>query len=1026
MSHSSAKSRLFTTLKRSRNTSPTSPNIDEYATAGSFSLNNDQLINSTVNMGEDNSTRDFPLNYNEHPSYNAPSANNSGSDGSTGMSIEVGRGAKRTGGTPDQSLSGNPVFSFGNDSEYQLMYTPGGPEDPRMVAPRQGSRLSSNLLKQASVRKANGALKPSGALRRDAGAKQREFSPAVDKMTAQSNMTGQTNITGQSDMTLEVEEYEEATATFSSRNTRFTRSTYQAAPTRLSGAHVAKTTPSRPAVNNATAQAAIYTANSFMLPDLPNITELVSEVRANGSALNRSSPNGTVLHHVSAKPRTQMVTPSLPSQHSGVDNVPVTYDDKAILASLQCLQQRVAELEMEKLETSRQAEEYENDIIDLQSQLAAERRRPDSAHGSDIEESRINKARMEKTRLQASLTAAHDKLIRAKSQNSLSEASAKEAMREREELEMEVKTLTLWREQLEPMVQKLKKEKENLGLTVLRTLKQKEDAEEDVKGLEVKLEGARSDNSELRAENEHFRQGYAKLQEKHEDAKAANASLRSQVTGLMRVVEDMEAQKVGKMQQAGIQLEAQRVRNREERHQQKAMRALSKEERRQESNKKVQDFTCDSFRTKDLDLARDSSRTKDPSIVISGPPPRSRKEPRAAAVREASMKTHDVFKDMHLPGPVKETAHENENADFTVLSEFSPEEEAELRKKIEEEHMARRKSRKSQASQIVHDDTVQPGDSWISQKPMNATEQQRQFEDLHVSQPNEDEVAALLDDTLDGLPSYRSATDVAELRQKIEEEHMARRKRNNSAPETRGDDTLHSNGSGMLPRKSSLRDVNAKGDDGTGRLSLLGLGNTDPLRATKKVVVQSPHTSDGSVLPHQPDETGDLSFLSNTSRRRHRRSASEEGMTSAFIVPDITFHGSGPLPTTTELSKTCIHHNAASCTVCDPGNADITIPVPVPVTDREVPEDPDVTSATIRPSQPPPVALAKVIKNLEDEITHLKLQLHTQQERYNKHNPALSQRQRLITHSRMQRLTAEIELRSVQVYNLYDVLEGQK
>jgi len=100
--------------------------------------------------------------------------------------------------------------------------------------------------------------------------------------------------------------------------------------------------------------------------------------------------------------------------------------------------------------------------------------------------------------------------------------------------------------------------------------------------------------------------------------------------------------------------------------------------------------------------------------------------------------------------------------------------------------------------------------------------------------------------------------------------------------------------------------------------------------------------------------------------------------------------------------------------------------MPVPVTDREIAQDPDMTSATIRPSQAPPLALATVIKNLSDEITHLKLQLHAYQRRYHAHDPALSKRQRVATKSKIERLTAEVEKRSDQVYALYDVLEGQK
>ncbi|KAF2765885.1 hypothetical protein EJ03DRAFT_330563 [Teratosphaeria nubilosa] len=262
------------------------------------------------------------------------------------------------------------------------------------------------------------------------------------------------------------------------------------------------------------------------------------------------------------------------------------------------------------------------------------------------------------------------------------------------------------------------------------------------------------------------------------------------------------------------------------------------------------------------------------------------------------------------------------------------------------------------------------------------------------------------------LLSLQDPLEVANLRKKLEEEHMARKDRRSiSNPENvhqnPREDTGRSTNRDVI-RKSSLKDVTAALENVTGRLSLHG----DAAEAKKTVRVQSP----------QQTEEGDTSILSNISRRR-RRAASQEGMTSAFILPDITF-SSHQLPDFN--AKPCIPHSSASCTVCHPADDKIEIPTPIPVTDRPTPEDPDITTATVRPAQPPPLALASVLKQLEDEITHLKLQLAEHQRRYHQHDPALSKRQRLITKSRMDNLTKQIETRSDQIYALYDVLEGQK
>ena len=148
-------------------------------------------------------------------------------------------------------------------------------------------------------------------------------------------------------------------------------------------------------------------------------------------------------------------------------------------------------------------------------------------------------------------------------------------------------------------------------------------------------------------------------------------------------------------------------------------------------------------------------------------------------------------------------------------------------------------------------------------------------------------------------------------------------------------------------------------------------------------------------------------------------------MTSAFILPDITLHtGPGAQATMAETVGDISHENL-NCTVCpsqDSQDKEVTIPLPVPVSEREI----DDTNATIRPSQSPPVALATVLKQLEDEVKHLKLQFQSYEKMYNKHDPALGRRKRLAVKEKMDSLMVEIERRSDQIYALYDVLEGQK
>ncbi|WQF87402.1 Putative cep57 centrosome microtubule-binding domain, PPC89 centrosome localization [Colletotrichum destructivum] len=82
--------------------------------------------------------------------------------------------------------------------------------------------------------------------------------------------------------------------------------------------------------------------------------------------------------------------------------------------------------------------------------------------------------------------------------------------------------------------------------------------------------------------------------------------------------------------------------------------------------------------------------------------------------------------------------------------------------------------------------------------------------------------------------------------------------------------------------------------------------------------------------------------------------------------------------------------------------------------------------ATMRPSQPPGNALAKVIKGLEDELEHMRMEHAKMQARYDRHNPALAESKRKQLKVNIDANMNAREVKSAQIYALYDVLEGQK
>jgi hypothetical protein len=143
------------------------------------------------------------------------------------------------------------------------------------------------------------------------------------------------------------------------------------------------------------------TAQSFMLPDLPNLTELVSGTYKDGTPV--FSRSGKARSRFNTASSARRSAPNQPN-FARVAGIPIPEEEKAILASLQLLKDKVAQLEQEKAEADHKIDDYEVEVMELRSQLEAQSnfRRSDSALGSTDEEAGGNKRtnwQIEKTRM---------------------------------------------------------------------------------------------------------------------------------------------------------------------------------------------------------------------------------------------------------------------------------------------------------------------------------------------------------------------------------------------------------------------------------------------------------------------------------------------------------------------------------------------------------------------------------------------------------------------------------------------------
>lgn len=277
--------------------------------------------------------------------------------------------------------------------------------------------------------------------------------------------------------------------------------------------------------------------------------------------------------------------------------------------------------------------------------------------------------------------------------------------------------------------------------------------------------------------------------------------------------------------------------------------------------------------------------------------------------------------------------------------------------------------------------------------------------------------------------SFLDSSEVAKLRRTLEQERIERKQRQ-TTPEKQAEEPIVSSApsgrldgavEASLPRKSSMKDVTSR---------------SIPQSETH----QDFPLGDNTESQRRHSET---SILNARSRRRLKA----EDLTSAFIVPDITIRQ--PMMETKEIPKLSeenkailndlVHHESRNCTVCKlngchsstceqrgASHQAFAILKPVPASERQSASVPYEEEPTMRPSQPPALALATVIKGLEDEIAHLKIELAKYQALYNGHDPAISKRKRKSVLQKIEVLIQSIDVKSDQIYSLYDVLEGQK
>lgn len=307
------------------------------------------------------------------------------------ISIEVGRGPSKPARRLDDSR--NSIMSFENSVrssspairlDYPTSHTP---KSAIRSAPRRA--VSESLRKDAQLRRAGLAQKEAALdaqISKNRKDQRRTLSemhakvrdnydgsfvgderPAAVAATARPTRFGNANISGQIADAVE-RASQEAYAKEARRGK--TPATTRNAP--ANGTHTTNTVGDT------------ATHHSFLLPDLPNLSELVSGVYEDGTPVFSSQNKARTTRFTS--PPNDAADVSLTREHMPLDAIPIPEDEKALFVSLRLLQDKVAELELAKSEAEKKVEEIRQENASLKAERGRQKDKYGRVRSYDMEE----------------------------------------------------------------------------------------------------------------------------------------------------------------------------------------------------------------------------------------------------------------------------------------------------------------------------------------------------------------------------------------------------------------------------------------------------------------------------------------------------------------------------------------------------------------------------------------------------------------------------------------------------------------
>lgn len=225
-----------------------------------------------------------------------------------------------------------------------------------------------------------------------------------------------------------------------------------------------------------------------------------------------------------------------------------------------------------------------------------------------------------------------------------------------------------------------------------------------------------------------------------------------------------------------------------------------------------------------------------------------------------------------------------------------------------------------------------------------------------------------------------------------------------------------------LARKSSLKSLNGR--------SKAEMGDIADNISVRSIRSRNNDTTDNEFMTGaNATSHSRRSSVANT----RRKMSTAQDMTSGLLLPDFTLPAAKLLHPKNNKGENAecnanTPHDPKRCTVCyrllHPSSSmpEVKIPSTIPISSLTQ----DDIDATLRPSEPPRQALNRLIKQVADEIVHLKMELHATERKLNALNASRGGRERQALHEQLDLVNKALAAKNAQFYSLYDVLEGLK